>query len=243
MVTLSPNVDAQPGDVAEHMLGTYFGLRLLLMLVALLFPPLMVGGGYWHGVPLQNSLSAYYHAPCGGGECGQVMRDFFVGLLFAVGAALYAYKGFSQFENVLLNLAGLFAVGVAVFPEGRGDAGFDATLHGVCAVAFFLCIGAVCLFASKHTLTLIENPEKRERYRRTYKGLALAMVLVPLATWAVSALAAYTSWKLVLEWVAIYVFAAYWIVKTREMRMTAAERRAQRCEMHLSDGIGVANKT
>jgi hypothetical protein len=54
-------------------------------------------------------MSAYYHS--GGGA----MRDEFVGILFAVGAFLCLYKGFTTFEYAL-NLAGAFVIGVAAFP-------------------------------------------------------------------------------------------------------------------------------
>ena len=56
---------------------------------------------------LLPSMSAYYHS---------VSRDVFVGALFAIGAAAFLYKGYSYKENIAMNLAGIFAVGVAVFP-------------------------------------------------------------------------------------------------------------------------------
>ena len=60
---------------------------------------------------LAGSMSEYYWA-----AAGDVVpaRNVFVGGLFAVSACLWLYKGFSPRENVALNLAGLFAVGVAL---------------------------------------------------------------------------------------------------------------------------------
>ena len=53
-------------------------------------------------------MSAYYHAGQG------VMRNEFVGILFAVGALLFAYQGYSRFEDCALNLAGVLALGIAL---------------------------------------------------------------------------------------------------------------------------------
>lgn len=55
----------------------------------------------------QTSISAYYYTP---------VRAVFVGTMIAVGMALIVYKGRSNWEDVLLNFAGMFAPLVAVAP-------------------------------------------------------------------------------------------------------------------------------
>src|SRR5687768_1056650 len=84
----------------KHMFNTYFVLRKGMACTAIVFPLLLWWVGAWADIDLQGSMSAYYHTS---------MRNWFVGLLFAVGGMLYLYKGFSMRENVALNLAGLFA--------------------------------------------------------------------------------------------------------------------------------------
>jgi len=72
-------------------------------------------------------MSAYYHT---------AMREVFVGILFAVGAYLYLYKGFSAVENIALNLAGTFAICIPLFPTPLpGAAGLIARYaHGTSAL-------------------------------------------------------------------------------------------------------------
>jgi hypothetical protein len=100
------------GKLQENILSTYFTLRLGIIVLAFALPVILyVGGRVWGGIPdLPGSMSAYDD------ENGGTMRDWFVGILCTVGAFLYLYKGFSPLENILLNLAGGFAVGVAMIP-------------------------------------------------------------------------------------------------------------------------------
>jgi len=55
----------------------------------------------------QTSISAYYYTP---------VRAIFVGTMIAVGLALIVYKGRSNWEDVSLNFAGMFAPAVAIAP-------------------------------------------------------------------------------------------------------------------------------
>jgi hypothetical protein len=63
-------------------------------------------------------MSAYYHAidslyPDQGIPGQGSMRNEFVGILFAVGALLFAYQGYSRLEDYALNLAGVLALETA----------------------------------------------------------------------------------------------------------------------------------
>lgn len=57
-------------------------------------------------------MSAFY----GANDAG--MRNWFVGILWAVGSFLILYKGFRAAEDWLLNLAGGFAILTAMTPCG-----------------------------------------------------------------------------------------------------------------------------
>jgi hypothetical protein len=157
-----------------------------------------------------------------------------------VGALLYLYKGFSRREDVALNLAGALAVAIAVFPMA-----WDCkpncpvvTPHGVCAVSFFLSIAFVCEFCSGDTLPLIKDPATRARFQRIYRALAIALVVSPVAAFVFNALSFQTSLIFFIEAFGIYVFAAYWFTKSRELALTQAERRTMRGE--FAKGIGAA---
>ena len=213
-------------DLPGHVRATYFALRIGIAALGIALPfVLAIGGKILAGLELQDSMSAYYHG--GGG----VMRDEFVGVLCAVGAFLYLYKGYTVLENVALNFAGVFAVGVALFPMQWNCAGPCGrfSLHGSCAVLFFLCIAYVCIFRASDTLSLLENGELARRYRRVYRLLGTAMVLLPLGIFLSSFFQGPSqsgSWVFFVEAAAVLVFGTYWLVKSREIYRSHSERSA-----------------
>ena len=87
---------------------TYRYLRLSLVgLVVLLFAALAIE---WLAVGrqcVQPTISAYWHTP---------VRPVLVGVLVTMGICLIALKGNDEAEDVLLNLAGILAPGVAFVP-------------------------------------------------------------------------------------------------------------------------------
>jgi hypothetical protein len=209
--------------------ASYFSLRIGLALLALAFPILVV---LLAGRTL-DSISAYYYlADRGAGFFGFAPRDVFVGVLCAVGAFLWLYKGYRTRENVALNFAGLAAAAIALFPTDLGEAGtFVGTVHQVAAVSFFLAIAFVCLFEARTTLRLIEDAAVRRMYRMAYRLLGAAMVLLPAAVVLIHNVggleASYTGAGGVVFWlelVAIYVFALFWIVKSVEIRTIKAQK-------------------
>jgi len=207
-----------PDKLRRHTLITYFKLRLGIGIIALLFPLVLgIGGWLLHASDLLSSMSAYYHTP---------LRDVFVGVLFAIGTFLYLYKGYSDGENYALNAAGVLAYGIALLPtsapEGvKCETFTQSTLHGISAGLFFLAIAYVCIKKSGDTLEEIEDENARAWYKRIYHTLGILMVALPLAAAAFLHL-----WKVptVVYWVeffAIWIFAAYWIIKSIEIRKSS----------------------
>jgi hypothetical protein len=221
-------------ELQNHMLGTYFGLRIGLAVIGIALPlTVLFAGGVLHHVWLEPSISQYYHTE---GLSFFTTRDFFVGGLVAAGACLYLYKGFSTKENVAFNLAGVFALFVALLPTAATstERGLVSILHGISAVLFFLFIAYVSLFRSQDTLHLL-SPAKRRRYGWAYLGTGVAMIASPLAAVMLSfALDPTSRFRTVIFWAetfAVWTFAVYWIIKTREMRETKAEKRALEAEL------------
>jgi hypothetical protein len=75
--------------------------------VSIFFEWLEVGGDC-----LQPSISAYYYTP---------VHGIFVGVLVSVGVCLFCLKGSTDAEDILLNLAGMFAPVVALVPTPDVD--------------------------------------------------------------------------------------------------------------------------
>ena len=223
-------------DLTDQITKTYKTLRIGLAVMAFAFPLLLWIGGYiFAKLPLAGSMSAYYHAsdflhPDQGPPGQGVMRNEFVGILFAIGALLIAYQGYSWLEDYALNVAGALALGIALFPmkwpSQPNDGSFS--LHGTCAILFFACIAYVCIWRAGDTLTLIKNdPAKTARYRRTYQILGLAMLICPLLAWVlISWMPFHKSAIFFTELAGIYVFATYWVIKTIEAYKTGLDKRA-----------------
>lgn len=242
----------KPIELSEHMVETYRTLRIGLIVIALLFPwVLWLGGYYLTGgqVRLQRSMSDYYHANAdaiSGSSASEsavrgqqqlspgrgVMRNWFVGVLFAISGLLAAYKGYRPAEDVALNVAALFAVLTAIVPNQSGN-----QWHGYFAITFFLCIAYVCIFCASTTLSLVEE-HKRRRYRVLYTLCGLAMAASPLAAAFLNVILRSDSYTFIAEALGVYAFAAYWLVKTIEISKTEADRMAACGELVLPAGKG-----
>jgi hypothetical protein len=217
-------------DLSNQIAATYKMLRLGLAVMAFAFPlVLWIGGHFLADLPLAGSMSAYYHASDALHPGQGVMRNEFVGILFAIGALLFVYQGYSHLEDYALNLAGVLALGIALFPmkwpTEPNDSSFS--LHGTCAISFFVCIAYVCIWRAGDTLPLIHDVTIRKRYLRTYQFLGGAMVLCPVFAWVlISRMPSHNSAIFFVELAGIYVFATYWVIKSHEASKTNVDEKA-----------------
>ena len=230
-------------ELQDHIFGTYVSLRYGMAVIGAVLPVLVYAIGAVHGVELQGSMSAYYWAPDG---VNAPSRNWFVGCLFAVAASLYLYKGFTIPENVALNLAALFGVGVAVFPMEWNctvDCGRFST-HGFSAVLMFLCLVYVVWFRARDTLSLLPEASAA-RYRKIYHGIGLVMLVSPLTAFVMNSFIGQgTAYVFFIEAAGIWAFAVYWLVKSSEFKKSNATKRALRGEVETSPhGTAIAAPT
>ena len=221
-------------QLREHIFSTYLTLRYGIVLIGALLPVIVYTVGRFHGVPLQDSISAYYWASNG---TPAPSRDWFVGCLFAVAAFLYLYKGFSKAENIALNLAAILAAGVAIFPMewNCGQACGKYSVHGFCAVAMFVCLVYVVWFRSRDTLPLIPDDASRDRYRRMYVSIGAVMLASPVTAFVLnSVIGTRTSYVFFIEAAGIWAFALYWWVKSAELKRSAATAKALEGEVETA---------
>jgi hypothetical protein len=193
---------------------------------------LIAGGGFDH---VQTSLSAYYHfSAARPGEYGAgTMRDVYVGLQFAIGAFLFFYRGHSLQEDLALNVAGIAAVLVALFPmdwpdDPRVAVSMTAQVHYLCAITFFVMVAYVCVFRARDTLCIVTDPRRRRFFARIYLMLGILMLAVPATIVTLEKLRPHTRnghTTLMLEVAGVFVFAAYWLIKGFEIRSSLHPRR------------------
>src|SRR5437867_6053121 len=215
----------------HHVAGTYRNLRKSMAILSFAFPlVLLFAGWFWHGVPPQGSMSAYYLAESGGPgaipeflrqrNVGFIndflsqfdprtpMRSWFVGFLFVLGVVMIVYQGLTREENWLLNFAGVFALGVAVFPTGGCTKCGWLTVHGVSAGASFLCLGVVAWIGARQILRKDLGKAKTRYYQTRYWITAVAMLVSPAAAWLVTQLLGETYFVFWAEAFGLWSFAA-----------------------------------
>jgi hypothetical protein len=233
---LKPTRTPSAEDLRKNMLSTYFFLRTGIVAMSAALPiALLAYSLISHGRLEQHSMSAFY------GAYGGEMRNWFVGTLCALGAFLVLYKGFSFAEDMALNLAGLFAVLVAMKPCNCWDEGaMNSKLHLASAFLFFAAMAYVCFFCAKKTVSLLPNEATRTRFTRRYHAIGIALILSPAAAIPASYLGGgLDRLTFFIEWFAVWVFAFYWFTKTQEFEITAAEKRALRGELAYVKGVGL----
>jgi hypothetical protein len=168
------------------------------------------------------------------------MRDWFVGVLVAIGVGLFLIKGFSVPEDRLLTVAGILAVVVATNPmpwlPGKPTA---LHVHYIAAVTFFVLIGLVIFFCSAKTLEYMpaNTPDRAnviKRYKYTYKVLAILMGLSPFAAIGLFKIAHLNQGIFFAEAAGVMSFGAYWLFKTKELTFSDVEGRAMRGEINMN---------
>jgi len=134
-------------------------------------PFVLFSGGYIsEQIPLQKSLSQYYHTPMG---------DVFVGVLCIVGLFLFFHKNPNGREKLALKMAGAFAIGIALLPTDNTDIcqkvsilTMTGNLHLVCAIGFFLAMTYLYIFLARGKCTKDNN-----KHRLLYKACSSLLVL------------------------------------------------------------------
>ena len=112
-LSMETDVDLGAPDFRKSFLTTrlvvgLFGVSLPFVLV---LGELLVSGDW----TIRDALSDYYYS---------VLRNWFVGSLFAIGAGLLVYMATkrSRPDGVLSVIAGVCAIAVAIFPTNKIDA-------------------------------------------------------------------------------------------------------------------------
>lgn len=225
---------------------SYRAIRKAIGIIGLLLPIVLVLGKiyYFHDPGIQDSISSYYYTD---------MRDVLVGSLWAIGVFLFSYRGYDAPEGPRLrrlfgpstdflasSLAGICAVGVALFPTQPSPATLGqlagtksyAGAHVLFAGSFFILLAYISIWRfTDHGEQPKDGPdaevERRiadtdETSRRRCNVVYVAcgcLIFLSIAligfVWSLphSSFAGQKYSVLVLETVAIWAFSITWFLK------------------------------
>lgn len=170
-----------------------------------------------------GSVSGYYYLP---------VRNIFVGVLCALGLFLIAYVGYDLGDRLVTDAAGVFAVGVALFPTKPTVASPPSvtcqtvaqlsTREQVVGDMHLVFAGLMFVFlawmAIRFTSTDSPQPSPQKLLRnRIYQICAIVIVACLVAavitTFLPASVKALFPWLFLWEAVAIFAFGVSWFVK------------------------------
>jgi len=101
----------QPLDASPNLSSysvTFYRIRQYIGLFGVALPFLLSVNAYLlFNIGIQSTLSAYYYTG---------MRNVFIGVFVALGILLIVYEGYGFADRIAGSLAGISAIGVAIFP-------------------------------------------------------------------------------------------------------------------------------
>ena len=165
---------------------------------------------YGHGFP--DSIShTYYLEPC--------ITPFMI-ILGSAGLLLFSYKGYDRQDDIICTLAGVFALGICIFPcavsfllDANGivgtfqiDVNISGVIHNISALTFFglLSFNSLFLF-TKSSGNMTANKKKRNVvFRVCGVGMlsSFLMLLLPIP---------HIIW--IVETIALAFFGISWLTK------------------------------
>jgi len=119
---------------------SYLALRKAVGWIGISLPFVLMLGSFliFREKPVLKTISLYYHSG---------MRDVFVGSICSIALFLFFYKGYDKWDNWSGNVAGFFAVGIALFPTSEvGPQNWVGIVHFICAVIFFIILSGISTF-------------------------------------------------------------------------------------------------
>ncbi|WPO80894.1 hypothetical protein [Flavobacterium sp. KACC 22761] len=207
---------------------TYRRIRRAIGYLGICLPILLVGFSLipFFQTSIQPSISDYYYTN---------LREIFTGILCAVGLFLIRYKGHGNIsvlknDNLLTNIAGVMAIGVALVPTNPADFSqkiytlipsaktWLGWIHYGFAGVFFLILAllAINVFTIGQT-NETGTPKSILNENNIYKfcgyTILASLILVPISE--KFKLFAYST--LVFETIALFAFGIAWLIKGRAL--------------------------
>ena len=120
---------------------------------------------------VKDSISAYYHSK---------LQDVFVGILCVIGMFLFSYKGYDAWDDRVSILAGVSAVGVALFPVNYPNEAIK-TMHYLFAIVLFLTLAYFSRYRFTRSKPNKEPTKAKKKRNQVYKWCAYIILSSLLA--------------------------------------------------------------
>ena len=214
--------------IEKYHLFTYRRIRRAIGYLGISLPFLLVGLSFipFFKTQLQPSISNYYYTN---------LREIFTGTLFGVGLFLICYRGlgnrsFWKNDNLLTNIAGVVAFGVALFPMNSND--FTNKIYtlipypekylGWLHYAFAALLFLIMALLSINVFTLGQHNETRDPksilnenniYRFCGYSIIIFVIMVPVSE--ILKISTYST--LIFESLSLFAFGIAWLIKGRAL--------------------------
>jgi hypothetical protein len=199
---------------ADARLISYLTLRKFIGLIGILLPfaLVIINMLLVRKLVMQGSMSGYYYTD---------VRGVLVGSLCAIGVFLFAYRGYGGWDDMLTDAAGIFAIGVALFPTAPVNPSARARdigyVHLTCAGLLFAILAVIALWQFTKTEPATERTAQKKRRDLVYRicgiVIAVCLVLVPIESLVIGAPIQRFRPLFWLEAVAVVAFGVAWLVK------------------------------
>lgn len=147
---------------ANWLVISYLGLRKAVGAIGIALPFVLAFGKILlDGPGIEPSVSNYYYTG---------MRDVFVGAMCATAVFLLSYRGYERADDIAGDLAGICALGTALFPttpdvDVTPQYTWVGVLHLSFAAGFFLVLAFFCLVLFRKT-----DPTKPPTHRKLQRN-------------------------------------------------------------------------
>ena len=170
---------------------SYIAMRRAIGILGMSLPFILIIGSavFYCCCQLMPSVSHYYHTG---------MRDVLVGILFFTALFLFTYRGYNILDRVTGFIAGIGALGVALFPTSLDPEVFGCTIncidppcwktvvHFTSAAIFFILLAFISIFlftrtkkdAKKENKTVKRNRNRIYRLCGVFILLSLVLTLL-----------------------------------------------------------------
>jgi hypothetical protein len=190
---------------------SYLTLRKAVGFFGISLVPVMVIGSLLldHPPVIQISVSAYYYTS---------MRNELEGILFAIALFLLCYNGYDRRDSIVSKAAGLFCLGIALFPTSATSSKGDviSIVHYLTSAVFFALLAYMSVFLFTQSSG---NPTPQKiRRNRIYRicGIVMAVSVAGIPIDGIEAIhnaIGFIHPTIILELLALTAFGISWLTK------------------------------